>query len=76
MTHLIVKDLDASRELDTEAMQMVSGGISNLEAFSAQSLIAETQAGLVGITTATQTLIGVNTQLDLDISPVTTINLF
>jgi len=73
MTHLLISDLEESKELDHSAMLAVRGG-SDLVAFNAQSLAAEAEAGIAAVTTATQTLVGVNTLLNLDISPVTTVN--
>lgn len=73
MTHLLINDLVESKELDHGAMQAVRGG-NDLLAFNAQSLAAEAEAGIAAVTTATQTLVGVNTLLNLDISPVTTVN--
>jgi hypothetical protein len=73
MSHLLISDLEASKELDHSAMLAVRGG-NDLLAFNAQSLAAEAEAGIAAVTTATQTLVGVNTLLNLDISPVTTVN--
>jgi hypothetical protein len=72
MTHLLIKDIEASQELDSRAMLAVRGG-TDLTSFNAQALAAEAKAGIAAITTATQTLVGVNTLLDLDISPVTNV---
>ena len=72
MSHLLISDLEASKELDHSAMLAVRGG-NDLVAFNAQSLAAEAKAGIAAVTTATQTLVGVNTLLNLDISPVTTV---
>lgn len=74
MNHLMIKDLESSKALDARAMQEVSGG-SDLNSFSAQLLSAETKAGIAAITTATQTLVDVNTLLDVNVSPVTNINI-
>jgi len=73
MTHLLITDLVASKELDHSAMLSVRGG-NDLLSFNAESLAAEAKAGIAAVTTATQTLVGVNTLLNLDISPVTTVN--
>ena len=73
MTHLFINDLEESKELDHSAMLAVRGG-SDLVAFNAETLAAEAKAGIAAVTTATQTLVGVNTLLNLDISPVTTVN--
>jgi len=73
MSHLLFNDLEESKELDHSAMLAVRGG-NDLLAFNAQSLAAEAEAGIAAVTTATQTLVGVNTLLNLDISPVTTVN--
>ena len=72
MTHLLITDLVESKELDHSAMLAVHGG-NDLTSFNAESLAAEAKAGIAAITTATQTLVGVNTLLNLDISPVTTV---
>ena len=72
MTHLLINDLAESKELDHGAMLAVRGG-NDLLAFNAQSLAAEAEAGIAAVTTATQTLVGVNTLLNLDISPVTNV---
>ena len=72
MTHLLIKDIVESHELDRSAMSAVRGG-TDLTSFNAQALAAEAKAGIAAITTATQTLVGVNTLLDLDISPVTNV---
>jgi hypothetical protein len=72
MTHLFINDLEESKELDHSAMLAVRGG-GDLVAFNAESLAAEAKAGIAAVTTATQTLVGVNTLLNLDVSPVTTI---
>ena len=73
MTHLLIKDLAVeSRELDRSAMLAVRGG-TDLTSFNAQGLAAEAKAGIAAITTATQTLVGVNTLLNLDISPETNV---
>jgi hypothetical protein len=73
MTHLLIADLVESKELDHSAMLAVRGG-NDLLSFNAESLAAEAKAGIAAVTTATQTLVGVNTLLNLDISPVTTVN--
>ena len=72
MTHLLINDLAESKELDHGAMLAVRGG-NDLVAFNAETLAAEAEAGIAAVTTATQTLVGVNTLLNLDISPVTNV---
>ena len=72
MTNLLINDIVESHELDSSAMLSVRGG-TDLTSFNAQALAAEAKAGIAAITTATQTLVGVNTLLDLDISPVTNV---
>ena len=69
---LTIKDLSASKELDHAAMTEVRGG-TDLTSFNAQALAAEAKAGIAAVTTATQTLVGVNTLLNLDISPETNV---
>lgn len=71
MTHLMIADLEVNEELDRSAMLAVRGGM--LESFNAQVLAAEAQAGIAAVTAATQTLVNLNTALDLDISPVTNV---
>lgn len=73
MTHLMIKDLEASRELDTHAMQSVRGGMDDLTSVNSQFLIADAKAGVAAIVTATQVLTDVNLLLDLDVSPTTNI---
>ena len=73
MSHLSIKDLAVeSKELDRSDMLAVRGG-TDLMSFNAQALSAEARAGVAAITTATQTLVGVNTLLNLDISPETNV---
>jgi hypothetical protein len=72
MTHLLINDLVESKELDHGAMLAVRGG-NDLVAFNAESLAAEAKGGIAAVTAATQTLVGVNTLLNLDISPVTNV---
>ena len=72
MTHLLINDLAESKELDHGAMLAVRGG-NDLVAFNAETLAAEAKAGIAAVTTATQTLVGVNTLLDLEIAPVTNV---
>ena len=74
MTNLMIKDLEQSKELDTTAMQAIRGGQLDLSVINAQSLSAEAKGGIAGIVTATQTLVGINTLLNLDVSPETNIN--
>jgi hypothetical protein len=80
MTNLLINDLPVeSKELDRSAMLSVRGGADptsgspDLTSFNVQSLTAEAHAGIAAITTATQTLVGVNTLLNLDVSPVTNV---
>jgi hypothetical protein len=73
MTHLFINDLVESKELDHSAMLAVRGG-SDLVAFNAETLAAEAKAGIAAVTTATQTLVGVNTLLNLEVAPVTNVN--
>ena len=74
MTTLLIKDIVESHELDSGAMLTVRGGAdATLTSFNAQALAAEAKAGIAAITTATQTLVGVNTLLNLDISPQTNV---
>ena len=72
MTHLLINDLAESKELDHGAMLAVRGG-NDLVAFNAETLAAEAEGGIAAVTAATQTLVGVNTLLNLDISPVTNV---
>ena len=72
MTHLLINDLAESKELDHGAMLAVRGG-NDLVAFNAETLAAEAKGGIAAVTAATQTLVGVNTLLNLDISPVTNV---
>ena len=73
MTHLFINDLVESKELDHGAMLAVRGG-NDLVAFNAETLAAEAKAGIAAVTTATQTLVGVNTLLNLEVAPVTNVN--
>ena len=72
MSHLLINDIVESQELDSGAMLAVRGG-TDLTSINAQALAAEAKAGIAAITTATQTLVGVNTLLNLDISPETSV---
>ena len=73
MSKLMISDLTAeSKELGRDDMLAVRGG-TDLTAFNAQALSAEAKAGIAAITTATQTLVGVNTLLNLDVSPQTNV---
>ena len=73
MSHLMISDLSVeSKELDHSEMLAVRGG-TDLTSLNAQGLAAEAKAGIAAITTATQTLVGVNTLLNLDISPQTNV---
>ena len=74
MTKLMIKDLEVSKELDSTAMQSLRGGQLDLSVINAQSLASEAKAGIAAISTATQTLVGINTLLNLDISPETNVN--
>ena len=79
MTNLLINDLVESKELDRSHMLAVRGGADptsgspDLTSFDIQSLTAEAHAGIAAITTATQTLVGVNTLLNLNVSPETTV---
>ena len=72
MTNLLINDLVESQELDRSAMLAVRGG-TDLTSFSAQALAAEAKGGIAAITAATQTLVSLNTSLNLDISPQTNV---
>jgi len=72
MSHLLINDIVENKELDSSAMLAVRGG-TDLTSINAQALAAEAKAGIAAITTATQTLVGVNTLLNLDISPQTSV---
>lgn len=72
MTNLLINDIEESKELDRSAMLAVRGG-ADQTSVNIQDLTAQAQAGIAAITTATQTLVDVNTLLNLDISPVTTV---
>ena len=73
MSKLLISDLAVeSKELDRSAMLVVHGG-TDLMSFNAQALAAEARAGIAAVTTATQTLVGVNTLLNLEISPETNV---
>ena len=73
MSHLMISDLAVeSKELERSEMLAVRGG-TDLTSLNAQGLAAEAKAGIAAITTATQTLVGVNTLLNLDISPETNV---
>ena len=74
MTNIMIKDLELSKELDSSAMQSLRGGQLDLSVINAQSLASEAKAGIAAISLATQTLVGINTLLDLDVSPETNIN--
>jgi len=74
MTDLLINDLSESKELDRSSMLAVRGGSDALlSSLNAQAIATETRAGIAAITTATQTLVGVNTLLNLDVSPETTV---
>jgi hypothetical protein len=73
MSDLMIHDLEASQSLDREALRGVRGGQGDLLSFNAQMLSAEAQGGIAAITTATQTLVNLNTALDLNVSPQTNI---
>jgi hypothetical protein len=75
MTKLMIKDLEQNQELDNTAMQTIRGGQLDLSVINAQALSSEAKAGIAAISTATQTLIGINTLLDVDVSPETNINI-
>ena len=75
MTKLMIKDLEQNQELDNTAMQTIRGGQLDLSVINAQALTSEAKAGIAAISTATQTLIGINTLLDVDVSPETNINI-
>ena len=73
MSNLLINDLAVeSKELDHSAMLAARGG-TDLMSFNAQALAAEARAGIAAVTTATQTLVGVNTLLNLEISPETNV---
>jgi len=72
MTNLLINDLIVNQELDHDAMLAVRGG-TDLTSFNAQVLAAEAKGGIAAITAATQTLVSLNTSLNLDISPVTNV---
>jgi hypothetical protein len=74
MTNLMIKDLEMNQDLDRAAMQSLRGGQMDLSVINAQSLAAEAKAGIAAISTATQTLVGINTLLNFDISPETNVN--
>ena len=73
MSALLIHDLEASHELDQHALGAVHGGMGDLTSFNAQALAADAKAGIAAVTTATQTLVNLNTVLDLDVSPETNI---
>jgi hypothetical protein len=76
MISLLINDLAESKDLDRGAMLTVRGGGNpTLNSFNAQALAAEARGGIAAITAATQTLVGVNNVLDLnlDVSPVTSV---
>ena len=73
MSDLMIHDLEASKALDRKALRGVRGGMGDLMSFNAQVLSAEAQGGIAAITTATQTLVNLNTALDLNVSPETNI---
>ena len=73
MSDLMIHDLEASKSLDRQALRGVRGGLGDLMSFNAQMLSAEAQAGIAAVTTATQTLVNLNTALDLNVSPETNI---
>jgi len=74
MTNLMIKDLEMNQDLDRAAMQSLRGGQMDLSVINAQSLASEAKAGIAAISTATQTLVGINTLLNFDISPETNVN--
>jgi len=77
MSNLMIRDLKESKELDTHAMQAVRGGEGepDLSAFNAQMLAVEAEAGIAAIATGVQTLVGINNQFDVNVSPVTQITI-
>ena len=75
MTKLMIKDLEQNQELDNTAKRTIRGGQLDLSVFNAQALSSEAKAGIAAISTAAQTLVGINTLLDVDVSPVTNINI-
>ena len=75
MTRLMIKDLEQNQALDNAAMQTVRGGQFDLSVINAQSLSSEAKAGIAAISTAAQTLVGINTLLDVNVSPDTNINI-
>ena len=74
MNHIMIKDLEASRELDTHAMQAVRGG-ADLTSTDTQLLISDARAGIAAVSTAVQTLVDVNTLLNVNASPDININI-
>lgn len=74
MNHIMIKDLEASRELDTHAMQTVRGG-ADLTSTDTQLLISDARAGIAAVSTAVQTLVDVNTLLNVNASPDININI-
>ena len=73
MSALLIRDLEASQALDRGALRAVRGGQGDLMSFNAQGLAADAKAGIAAITTATQTLVNLNTALNLDVSPETNV---
>ena len=74
MNHIMIKDLEASKALDTHAMQAVRGG-ADLTSTDTQLLISDARAGIAAVSTAIQTLVDVNTLLNVDASPNVNINI-
>jgi len=73
MSNLLITDLQESKELDRSAMLAVRGGEGDLNSFNAQMLAAEARGGIAAVVTATQTLVSLNTALDLTIAPQTNV---
>ena len=74
MNHIMIKDLEASSALDSHAMQAVRGG-ADLTSTDTQLLISDARAGIAAVSTAVQTLVDVNTLLNVNASPDININI-
>ncbi len=72
MPHLMIKDLEQSKELDRSAMLSIRGG---LDVFNAQMIAAEAKAGIAAVVTATNVLTSINNDFDITIAPETIINI-
>jgi hypothetical protein len=75
MSHLMIRDLEESKELDTHAMQAVRGGEGEMDLGAANAALValEANGGIAGIATAVISQVGINNNFDVNVSPVTTV---